>query len=1119
DFFHDYTPGYLYILWLLGVVGGALGGVGVALVKVPAILADLAIGWLVWSMLLELGARRKLALAAALVAVVNPISWFDSVVWGQVDAVGVVFLLLGLRELWRDHPERSAILAVTAALIKPQLGILIPILALVTIRRALWPVRKAAEGVPADHLAAPGATGIQARFLAREARTDHPIRIVTTALAALITTVALCLPFGLSVLELTAQAPFVKSGLLSQIFATASGYPYLSVNAFNPWALIAGDSGSSLANAGLWVCDGPWGAAACGSGVASFGSIPPVLVGGVLMLAVTLAISLVAAWRPDRLTILLSLTLLALAFYVVPTRVHERYAYPVFALAILLAAISWRWRIAYALLSVTVFLNMYAVLTNPFYKNPGISDWFGIGPGLRSAEGVIVLALLNVLVFLWAFAELRARGRARLAAELDDEWALATAEDDGLEAVEWPVEGEVPSRVTTGAQVPAERPIAPPAAFEPDMRLPAAPPGGSAGWAPATLVPAAATTATTATTTAPVPTWSLRPSIDEAGVVGWLKARIGEAPIRPDRSASLRGERGGRLDRLDLFLVVILILGTLLLRTFRLAEPYQMHFDEVYHARTAAEFLQYWRYGLSHDIYEWTHPHLAKYVMAAGIVAWGGDHIESTSDLGVPVRADAIEPRRADPATGQRAGERLHVATGSEIRTYDLVTRKLVSIVAAPGAGTLAIDQTNNQLVIGYDDGRIATLDLDLIGQGGVQAGLEPNVLATVDHPVVHLLATSDGADVVAASTGRVTTVDLQTGAIVGSLDLPGVADLAPASSGPAIVAAIGDVKDPAAIAKDLARILSTNAADYTALFAAAKPGSTVVLGVAGTAEKRKALDAAIAAGTLAGLRVDTVTRVAVAAEGGVSFIATERGALISAIKVAGGAHGLALVTGLDYTKLYATAGTADAPKYDVIAVGGDVAKEGPVDQGINLGLKPLPGPGTSVVYDAASQMVHILGLAPGATAAGPWTVYVVEPHGNAVYADARLPDGFVPTAIGGDFNPDYPSEDRQQLLVFNGAGTSAAIDAGSHDFSWRLPGVIAGALTAGLLYLLTRILFRRRLVAGLVGLFVIADGMFFVQSRIGMNDVYVGLLIIAAYTLFAAIWTGWWRGRAVFWV
>src|SRR6185369_11620138 len=81
DFFHDYTPGYLYVLWLVGLVGNALGGVG-ALIKIPPILADLGIGYLAWSMVRELGGRDRLALAAAAVAVLNPISWFDSVVWG-----------------------------------------------------------------------------------------------------------------------------------------------------------------------------------------------------------------------------------------------------------------------------------------------------------------------------------------------------------------------------------------------------------------------------------------------------------------------------------------------------------------------------------------------------------------------------------------------------------------------------------------------------------------------------------------------------------------------------------------------------------------------------------------------------------------------------------------------------------------------------------------------------------------------------------------------------------------------------------------------------------------------------------------------------------------------------
>ncbi len=1069
DFFHDYTPGYLYVLWLVGIVGNAAGGVG-DLIKIPPILADLAIGWLAWSMVRELGGRDRLALAAAAVAVLNPISWFDSVVWGQADSFGVVFLLLGLRELWRDRPERAAIYTVIAAIVKPQLGILIPLVAVVTIRRALWPAGGHGDA----------------------ARTGRPIRILTTGLAGFATAVVLSLPFGLSVIGISSQPPYLSSGLLEQVAVAAGGYPFLTVNAYNPWAVVVGDLGHSLANAGLWVCDYAGTARDCASGTAVFGPIPAVVIGTTLLLAVIGAVLVIVARRPDRLTLLVGLTVLALAFYVVPTRVHERYAYPVFALAVVLAAIAWRWRVAYLVLSVTIFLNMYVALTNPFYDNPGIKDWLGIGALVRSEPIIAVIALVNGVAFLWVLAQLRPRARDRLEHDL----AAASTEDEWVETSRRPV-----SRDAVGPVGAAGVASAPAAGWQGS-----ATPGGTAS----VSAPAPAAVAV-------VPTWTPRPTFEELGIVGWFRARLGEAPLRPDRSATLRSEGGGRLDKLDLFLVVMLVIGTMLLRTFRLAEPYQMHFDEVYHARTATEFLQYWRYGLSHDIYEWTHPHLAKYAMAAGIVLWGQDDVSATSDLEVPVRAVAIEPRRIDElAPGQRAGERLHVATGTEIRTYDLRSRALISTIPAPGATALAVDGTVNQLVIGYEDGRIATLDLASVGDGasGVTA---PTIvpLATVDHPVLHLLVANGGAFVVAASAGRLSTVEIAGGTVAGSLDIPGIADLATGGSGSALVANVDDVADPSAVASTLAGILSTSAADYESRLASASPGTTVVLGDPGSGDARTKLDTAISNGTLPGIAVSNVSRTAVAAAAGVVFIDAERTSIVSTVKLAGGAHGLAMVTGLDNPKLYATAGDATKPIYDVITVGGDAARNAPVDQGPN----PLPGPGTLVAFDEASQQVHILGLAPGAGEAGPWTVYVVEPHGNAVYADARLPDGFVPSAWGADFNPDYPSGDRQQLLVFDGDGASASIDTGSHAFAWRFPGVIAGAITAALLYLLARILFRRRLVAGLVGLFVIADGMFFVQSRIGMNDVYVGLFIAAAYTLFAALWTGWWRGRVAFWL
>ena len=95
--------------------------------------------------------------------------------------------------------------------------------------------------------------------------------------------------------------------------------------------------------------------------------------------------------------------------------------------------------------------------------------------------------------------------------------------------------------------------------------------------------------------------------------------------------------------------------------------------------------------------------------------------------------------------------------------------------------------------------------------------------------------------------------------------------------------------------------------------------------------------------------------------------------------------------------------------------------------------------------------MVHILGLPrPARPAAGPWTVYVVEPHGNARSSPTRgCPTDSTPAAWAMDVEPEYPAEDRQQLLLFGGSGDSASIDVGSHAFAWRLPGVIAGALTA----------------------------------------------------------------------
>ena len=1061
DFFHDYTPGYLYVLWVVGTVGKALGGIG-DLIKIPPVIADVALAYLSWSMLRELGVRHRLAVLAALVVMLNPIFWFDNVLWGQVDSFGLVFLVLGLRSLWRDQPERAAIFGVIAAVIKPQLGILLPVIAVVTIRRALRPVPKDPASISAvDPI----------RRL--EAQTGHPIRILTTVAAGYLTALVLCLPFGLTVLQFSPTAPFFDSGLLEQIVLAGGGYPYLTVNAYNAWALVPSDLGVSLATSSQWVCDTTATPAdLCGYGVVQFGAVPAILIGAMLLIVVIVTV-LWAIWRnPDRLTITVGLAIIALAFFMAPTRVHERYGFPFFALGALLFAISPRWRLAYVVLSIATFANMYVVPTTIYPPtdpaNP-LRDWLAIGPEIRSQAGVTLVAVMHTVASIWALLQLRRSARERL----EEELYVATRE---------PVSD---------------------ASYEGVSRRGVAPGAATLSLAVATPTPT-------------FPTWSEPGRFEEVGVTGWISDRLQTAPFRADRSRSLAKEGGGRFDRLDGWLLIVLILATLGIRLFRLAEPYQMHFDEVYHARTAMEFLQDWRHGESHDIYEWTHPHLAKYAMAAGLVLWGGDHVQATGELGVPVRAVAIEPRREDGTT--RAGERVHIATGDSILTEDLRTRRTIAETPAPGVGAVAVDPTLTRLVLGADDGTISTVDLTSIGVEGADS--TPVRLATVSHPVDHLLVADDGT-IVAASERDVSTIDGTSGDILGQAEFDGISSLAPGGSGPVLQGDPSAIDDPAAVAETLASLIGGDPLDYESRITRAEPGASVLFGSPGSGETRTSVDDAIADGRLPGVEVVDLPRVAVGTADGVSFIDPASGGTTASVPLDGGAHGMALVTGIHDTELYVSSGSLEDPTYHILKVSGDDTAGGPIDRGSH----PLPGLGSAVAYDQATQQVHVLGLVPSTESgrsADLWTVYVINPTSDdrsAVYADAPLPVDFTPVDMAMDVEPRYQTDDREELLVFDADGTVASIDTGSHAFAWRLPGVLAGVLMAACLYVLARILFQRRSVAVAVGAFAILDGMFFVQSRIGMNDVYVGLFIVAAYTVFAAVWTGWWRGRAAFWI
>lgn len=1023
--FADYPPGYLYVLWLIGGLGNlfapltdgsAVAAVG-AMIKIPPMLADIAVGFVLYTVVRSWLQRstqsHRLALGAAALYVFNPVTWYDSAIWGQTDALGALIVLVTVVALVRGNSEGSAVLAVLAALIKPQFGIvLLPVVGIVLLRRHLL---KPGSG---PHHRVLGPVSLRAWF-----ETEHgPWRLISSAVSGLMLMIALLAPFSLDVF-----------GFVRQMIQTAGGYPWLSVNAYNAWALISSEGRDPLAFGGGWSADT----------VALFGPLPAVLVGALLLAAGFAVGVLRLVWRDDRRGIIVVTIFLALAFFVLPTRVHERYMFPIFGLLPLLAAVDRRWLYATIGLSIAAFINLHGVLTTPLYATPNVES-LPFGELFREPLGILTSVALHIAGF--AFIA----------------WHMRRAAIDEPD----PYLDPVARRLREG--------VSPAAAWSTTPGPGAVEPIGAPGVeqsAPGSL----------------------------AQLGARLVALVGRTSVRRDRSMLLVNERGGRIDRRDALLLVLLFVSALLLRTYRLEVPYSMHFDEVYHARTAVEFLQHWRYGMPHSIYEFTHPHLAKYAMAGGIAVLGNNRVIDTRELGVEVRGALTERRWSSPGTaGERNGDRLYVLTANEVRTYDLATRQPGPSV--PGSFTaLAVDETSHTLYLAEANGAISKIETTELDVARAVAGSQPippqllTALAGLDGELVRLAVARER--LVALTSGG-TLISLEPGTGVESARVtlvePRAAIGVPARK--MVVVDASQVSDAQALAATLAEILSEDAGRIEGLLARGS-GRVIVAGYIGTTGDE--VQTAIDEGRLTGTTVEDGSAVAVATASGITLLEATTLVNLATITTQAPVTDLVLVEqGPDQPTIYATMGS------ELVTV--RLAN----DQRATLGQQvQMPNSVERVVWNPATTMVHVLGQTQDGQAP---TIYVVEPRSNSVFADARLESQ--PVALALDVQADRPAEDRDDLLALDQAGRLATVDVGNNQFAYRLPGVILGALMAVLIFLLGRFLFERRSVAIIASLLVLADGMFFANARIAMNDAYAAFFIVAALTVFVPLWLGRWK-------
>lgn len=306
-YFADYPPGYIYVLWIVGKLRMAFGldygSPGfLLLLKTPAIIADLATVWILYRLARRHWSGPAAAAVAALYAF-NPAVILDSAVWGQVDSVLTLFVLLGILLLER-YPAASAASLALALLVKPQALIFAPV-------PLLW---------------------FGWRLIRRRPETFRNALVFIAAGEYVF--LAGVLPFVIQ------HGPW---WIVEKYGGTMASYPFASFNAYNLFAL-AGANGVETSVQLLGV---------------------PLSTWGIILLGLTVVFAAVVAFRAIGTALNAYLALfLSASVFVLSTKMHERYLFPAMVLALALYILSRDWRAlaVFAGFSVTQYLNMEQVL-------------------------------------------------------------------------------------------------------------------------------------------------------------------------------------------------------------------------------------------------------------------------------------------------------------------------------------------------------------------------------------------------------------------------------------------------------------------------------------------------------------------------------------------------------------------------------------------------------------------------------------------------------------------------------------------------------------------------------------------------------------------------------------
>ncbi|HET9343516.1 MAG TPA: phospholipid carrier-dependent glycosyltransferase [Candidatus Eremiobacteraceae bacterium] len=366
--FVDYPPGYMLILWIVGLIYHATaqysdfsGEAMRVFVKLPGVICDLFIGYLVY-----LIARRSWPVAGAIVAMavfsLNPASWLVSAYWGQADSVAAVFLVWAIYLAVTKRFEFAWLMIAFAVLIKPQPLVVAPLF-------LIWQIRM---------------QGLTWRL-------------------ALIPVIGFAVAFFGSLPFAPVSDPVgVISWLYDRYHAGITVYPYNSVNALNLYSI----------NRDFYQPDD--------QPIQFFGlDLGPQYAWG---MGIFIALLCAVGWRLWRtlgetkdddgreLTFYTACFVVALGFFMVVTRQHERYLFTALAIVPLLWNASPVLRLATVVLSATFSYNLFYALQ--YLASPSQD----LNPYLVHPISFINFAMLVLVAGSFLIDEVGVWANARLAA-------------------------------------------------------------------------------------------------------------------------------------------------------------------------------------------------------------------------------------------------------------------------------------------------------------------------------------------------------------------------------------------------------------------------------------------------------------------------------------------------------------------------------------------------------------------------------------------------------------------------------------------------------------------------------------------------------------------------------